>query len=105
KDKNKKNKFKKQIDDISIIKSLARSRRTIFDYALCNDFDLFVTFTFDPRKVNRYDMAATYVKMQSWLARHQRKQLEKQDTFRYIIVPEKHKDGAIHFHALTDAKH
>ena len=93
------------MEQINFEKSLARTRRTIYDYAQCNDFDLFVTFTFDPKKVNRYDMTHTYIKMQSWLWRHQKRQRELEDTFRYIIVPEKHKDGAIHFHALTDSKH
>ncbi|TAL14827.1 hypothetical protein EPN95_01210 [Patescibacteria group bacterium] len=76
--------------------SIRRTRRTLHDLVRCNNFDLFVTFTFDPKKVNRYDMGATFVKMQSWLWR----QHQKNHDFKYLIVPEKHKDGAIHFHAL-----
>lgn len=76
--------------------SIRRTRRTIHDLVRCNEFDLFVTFTFDPAKVDRYDIGAVYVKMQSWLWRQHR----KNENFKYLIVPERHKDGAIHFHAL-----
>ena len=76
---------------------MRRTRRTIQDYVHCNDFNLFITFTFSPKKVNRYDLDMCYIKMQSWLERQRRKSRD----FRYLIVPEKHKDGAIHFHALV----
>lgn len=82
----------------SIQRSVRRSRTAIADYTMCNDFDLFVTFTFNPKKVNRYDLGTTYLKMQGWLHRQQR----KYPNFRYVCVPEKHKDGAIHFHALIN---
>ncbi len=89
----------KTVDDIEqdIARSVRRSRRVINDYVLMNDFDLFITFTFNPKKVNRYDLDLCFLRMQSWLWRQQRAYSEP---FRYIIVPEKHKDGAIHFHAL-----
>jgi len=80
----------------SLDRSIRRTKRTLYDYIECNDFDLFVTFTFSPKKVNRYDMDAVYMKMQGWLLR----QRQKSSDFGYVIVPEKHKDGAIHFHAL-----
>lgn len=92
----KSNKLKNNIEN-NIQRSVRRSRTMINDLVHCNDFDLFVTFTFDPNKVNRYDLTMTYVKMQGWL----RRQSNKYDNFRYVIVPERHKDGAIHFHALV----
>lgn len=85
-------------NDDSLQRSVRRSRTSINDYVHCNDFNLFLTFTFDPKKVDRYDLNACYLKMQGWLWRTHRKY--KDSDFRYIIVPEKHKDGAIHFHAL-----
>lgn len=83
----------------SIQSSVRRSRAMIFDYAKCNNFDMFVTFTFNPKKVNRYDLNVCFTKMQSWLWRQQRKH---DNQLKYIIVPERHKDGAIHFHALFE---
>jgi len=97
KNKSKSLKLKSEADkEDSLQVSVRRTRRTISDYVRCNTFDLFVTFTFDPKKVDRYDLLGTYLKMQRWLHRQQR----KYDNFKYIIVPERHKDGAIHFHAL-----
>lgn len=87
-------KERKQEDNIQ--RSVRRSRSMISDYVLCNDFDWFVTFTFSPKKVNRYDLNEVYIKMQGWLWRTSRKYSD----FKYIIVPERHKDGAIHFHAV-----
>lgn len=78
--------------------SIRRTRKVIHDYVKCNDFGLFVTFTFDPAKVDRYNMDAVYLTMQAWL----RRQHHKNKEFQYIVVPEKHKDGAIHFHALVN---
>lgn len=92
--KDKKPKIRKVTED-SIQRSVRRTKSVIYDYMMCNDFDYFVTFTFDPKKVNRYDPLVCYLKMQSWLHRQSR----KYDNFKYIIVPEFHKDGAIHFHA------
>lgn len=91
--KNNDNRFQES----GIERSVRRSRLMVLDYILSNDFDLFVTFTFNPKKVDRYDLQACYLKMQSWLWREQRK---SGNAMQYIIVPEKHKDGAIHFHAV-----
>jgi hypothetical protein len=76
--------------------SIRRTRRTLHDLVKCNDFDLFVTFTFNPKKIDRYDLVGVTAKMQGWL----RRQYARNNNFQYLIVPEKHKDGAIHFHAL-----
>lgn len=98
--KNKRNKNKKNIipnsSDRSKDISINRTKRTLHDYVRCNDFDLFVTFTFSPKKVDRYDLNAVYKKMQGWLFR----QRQEYPNFKYLIVPERHKDNAIHFHAL-----
>lgn len=76
------------------IDSIRRTKTAISDIVLCNDFDLFCTFTF---KKDRENIDFSKRKMSDWL-RDQRKKLGK---FDYIIVPEFHKDGkAIHFHAL-----
>ena len=42
------------------ISSLARTKTLIHDLALCNDFELFCTFTFDPDKVNRFSSLCSY---------------------------------------------
>lgn len=75
-----------------------RARRRIHDLALSNVFDYFVTLTLDGEQINRYDPDAVGAKLRRWLSNQvQRKGL------RYILVPELHKDGAIHFHGFINA--
>lgn len=78
------------------VSSLSRTKALVRDIILCNDFELFCTFTFDPDKVDRYSYQACLNKMSTWL-HHQK---NNSDDFAYIIIPEHHKDGAFHFHAL-----
>lgn len=76
------------------IESLRRSRTVISDLVLCNQFDQFATFTF---KKDRQNIQKCKEKMSYWL-KSQQKQYGK---FKYLIVPEFHKDGkSLHFHAL-----
>lgn len=83
-----------QISEDSLIRSLRRSKQLISDVVLCNDFDLFCTFTF---KSDRQNIELCKSKMSNWL-QSQRKQWGR---FGYLIVPEFHKDGqSLHFHAL-----
>lgn len=76
----------------NIDRSLRRSKQTVKDIILCNNWSLWCTFTFDKKFVDRYDFNACQRKMTRWFHR--------QPNLRYIAVPEYHKDGAIHFHAL-----
>lgn len=81
---------------------LARARRRaaarVRDLALCNQFTYFVTLTFDAAKIDRYDIRAILHKMRVWLDNRVRRR-----GLRYILVPELHKDGAIHFHGFFNA--
>lgn len=78
------------------LRNIRRTRTMISDYVLANRFEYFATFTFDRRKVNRYDVAACKTVMSTWLHR----QRQHSPDLKYLIVPEFHKDGALHFHAL-----
>ena len=78
------------------ISSLARTKTLIHDLVLCNDFELFCTFTFDPDKVDRFSYLSCLSKMSKWI--HNQK--DKNPDFMYLVVPEQHKSGAWHFHAL-----
>lgn len=77
-------------------RSLRRTRRNIRGIVDCNDFDLFVTFTFNREKVDRYDIDACKKVLATWL----KNQRSKHGSFSYILVMEYHKDGAAHFHGL-----
>jgi hypothetical protein len=75
-------------------RSLRRAKKRIGDYILCNDFDMFVTFTI---KDDRQNSERSRKKVLGWL----KNQRTRNGKFRYLVVPEFHKDGAsLHFHAL-----
>lgn len=90
--RNKKNTVKKEIN----ISSLRRSKSKILDYALADTFDYFVTFTIDPSKLDPLDHDLTKKHLSIWL----RSLRYKSPDLKYVIVPELHKSGAIHFHGL-----
>jgi len=86
---------RRQIDNQ--IRSLRRSRTLIRDYAISNDFELFATFTFSPKKSDRFNPDAVKLQMANWL----RNQRNRNGRFKYLVVPEFHHDRkALHFHAL-----
>ena len=79
--------------------SLSRTKQKIYDYAFCNDWSdgWFLTFTFDNDKVeNRYDYDICYKRINTFLRVLKRNNSD----CKYLIVPERHKDGAWHFHGL-----
>jgi hypothetical protein len=80
--------------ETNLERSIRRSKKLIRDYALCNCFDMFITFTF---ATDRDDVEKCRRRMMDWL----KNQRNRNGKFRYLIVPEFHKDGkSIHFHAL-----
>lgn len=73
-----------------------RARAAVREIALSNPcLTLFVTLTLDRREVDRYDMAAITRKLNVWLDNNVRRR-----GLCYVLVPERHKDSAIHFHGL-----
>jgi hypothetical protein len=78
------------------IESLRRTKTKISDIVICNDFQIFCTFTF---KADRQNVQLCKKKMSKWLENQSAAQ--SPHALKYIIVPEYHKDGeSIHFHAL-----
>ena len=90
-------------------KSINRTKTKISDYVLCNNFTHFATFTFDPKnpKVknenNRHDFKKMSSLFKKWLNTEQVNHFRRHGhKFKYLIVPERHKNGAWHFHALLE---
>lgn len=77
--------------------SMKRTKKSVYDYARCNDWDLFVTFTFSPKKVDRYDYDDCVKKLSKWI---KNLKMRSSPALSYLVVPERHKDGAWHFHGL-----
>lgn len=76
-------------------RSMRRARANLRRLALANEFDWFVTLTLDPAKIDRYDPAAIMHTMNRWLDN-----MVRRHGLRYVLVPERHQDGALHFHGF-----
>lgn len=81
---------KKEVERIS----LSRTRRSIRELALCNDFEYFCTITVNSSKCDRYSLD----EVQDNLRKCLRNIRNSSNNFKYLIITEKHKDGAFHFH-------
>ena len=81
----------------SVARSKRRAKAAVRDLARSNSFKYFVTFTLDAAEVNRYDVGAVTKKLNAWLRNR-----VYRDGLMYVLVPEYHKDGAIHFHGLVN---
>lgn len=82
------------------VSSLRRTKEMVRDIALCNDFDLFCTFTFDPKKCNSFSLPACWHKISVWV--HNQREVARNSgrELKYLFIPERHKSGRWHFHAL-----
>lgn len=96
----KRDSFEVSDDFLPQVSSLNRTKTLIRDIVLCNDFELFCTFTFDPKKVDSFSFPAVYSKMSVWLHHQRDLSRSKGNEFKYLCVPERHKSGRWHFHAL-----
>lgn len=81
----------------NIERAKRRAKSHLLDYALCNNFDCFVTLTLNPDNIDRTDYKAVIKKLNTWLDNRVRR-----CGLCYVGVPELHKDGAIHFHILCN---
>lgn len=78
--------------------SLSRSKRLVFEYCLCNDWDYFVTLTFNKDFVqSRFDLDLLHKDFSKFIKAYNRKY---NCSIKYVIVPETHEDGAFHFHGV-----
>lgn len=77
--------------------NIIRARSKVFEYALCNDFDYFVTLTLDKTKMDRYNLD-DFIKKLGQFIRNYRKKYGV--NIQYLLIPERHRDGAWHMHGL-----
>lgn len=75
-------------------RSTRRSKQSIYEIARANEWEWFATFTFAE---DRYDYKLCKDRLRKFFNHFKER---KCDNFEYLCVPEKHKDGAYHFHAL-----
>ena len=88
--------------DVNYKKSLSsvyRTKRTIFDYAYSNTFDYFATFTINPELHDNFDLNLYHKKFSHFVRNHFR---VDGNNMQYICIPERHRSGAWHEHALIN---
>lgn len=78
--------------------SISRTKSKIFELAICNEWEYFLTLTINKDKYNRYDLKKYYKDFAQWLQNYNKKYNIKID---YIMIPELHQDGAWHMHGLV----
>ena len=81
---------KQEIDRVS----LSRTRRSIRELALSNDFEYFATLTISSEYCDRFHLT----ECQELLRKKLKKLKRKNNEFAYLFITEKHKNGAFHFH-------
>ena len=81
-------------------KNLHRAKMNAFDKILCNpDLDTFATFTISPEHVqDRASWEDVYQRLKVWLSNR-----VSRNGLKYVICPERHKKGGIHFHAIMNS--
>lgn len=77
-------------------RSYNRTKQNIFTYARCAEWEKFITMTFNAEMVDRYNFDECSRLVRQWLHNQRRNAPD----LKYLIVPEYHKDGAVHFHGL-----
>ncbi len=77
--------------------SLSRTKSTIFELAICNDWEWFATLTLNPEYHDRKDLRNYKKKLSTWIKNYNRLH---QTNIQYLLIPENHKDGSWHMHGL-----
>ena len=89
----------------SIRTSISRSVRIVRELAACNPWQFFVTITLSPTLwQNRYTPDSLQDVIKAMAKRWRRKRKDGSSrcpNFKYLLIPEMHKDGAIHLHGFV----
>lgn len=89
----------KKSEGEDMLRSMRRARAKLRRLALANDFDYFVTLTLDQTRIDRYDPKVIAKALRTWADN-----MVRRKGLRYVLVPELHQDGALHFHGFFAGK-
>lgn len=87
------------VNDKKTDSNIRRAKNKIKEYALCNDWDYFVTLTVNKDKLDRYDIKGYIKKLGQYIADCNR---NRDNKITYLLIPEQHKDGAWHMHGFIN---
>ena len=77
--------------------NISRARSKIFEYAICNPWTLFCTFTIDPKKYDRQDLERYHKNLAQFIRNYNK---SNGTQVKYLLIPEEHKKGGWHEHGL-----
>lgn len=83
-----------------VLYNIAKTRNKIFDIARSNDFNYFITLTFNAEKCDRYSFTECSKKVRQFMNNFMKYHKIDCPEFKYLLVHEQHKDGAYHYHGL-----
>ena len=89
--------YRRDVNDSKLTNNVIRARTRVFELAICNNFEYFITLTINDEKLDRYNLKG-YIKKLGQFIRDYRK--KHSTDIQYLLIPEKHKDGAWHVHGL-----
>lgn len=84
-------------NECKLSNNICRTKQKIFEYALCNAWQWFVTLTLDKNKYDRKDLRK-FIKDLSQMIRDYKKKTGY--NIKYLLIPEHHKDGCWHLHGF-----
>lgn len=88
---------KGSVNNHKLKSNLCRAITQCRNIALSNDWDWFITLTLDPKKYDRYDLDKFHKDITAFFKSINRVYSSK---IRFLLVPEKHENGAWHLHGL-----
>lgn len=77
--------------------NISRAKNKILEYVLCNDFIFFVSLTLNPQNYDRENLKKYIKDLGCFIQNYNRR---KNANIKYLLVPERHKDGCWHMHGF-----
>lgn len=87
------------VNETKLDNNLIRAKSKIKEYALCNSWTYFCTLTLAKEKGDRYNLKEFQKRLAKWINNYNTR---FQCSIKYVLIPEYHGDGAIHFHGLIE---
>ena len=78
------------VNDEKLDSNISRARSRVYEYAMCNPWQHFVTLTLNKKKYDRTDLGKFNRDLGQWLRDYQKKYGIR---IKYLLIPELHKDG------------
>lgn len=88
---------KNSVNEAKLQNNLTRARTTIYELALCNDWEWFITITLNPEKYDRCNLPEFRKDFSRFIRTYGKK---NGLTVKYLVIPEQHVKGGWHMHGF-----